>query len=43
MIRALRQYIARRRLQRMVEANRRAPATISYRAHREAALKGLGR
>jgi hypothetical protein len=28
-----------RKLQRMVDANRRAPATISYRNHRRAALK----
>jgi hypothetical protein len=28
-----------RKLQRMVDANRRAPATISFRAHRTAALK----
>jgi len=43
MIRYLRTWAARRRLQRMVAANRRAPATISFAKHRAAALKGLGR
>lgn len=32
-------YAACKKLQRMVDANRRAPATVSYRTHRQAALK----
>lgn len=43
MIRALiakrKQRLARQRLQRIVEANLRAPATRSFRDHRTAALK----
>jgi hypothetical protein len=38
----LKMFLAKRRLQKLVERNRNSYATISYRKHREAALKGLG-
>jgi hypothetical protein len=41
--RAFRQYLARRRLAKLVARNRAAPATQSYAAHRQAAVKGRGR
>ena len=39
----IREYLARRRLSRIVEANRNAPATVSDRQRREAALLGIMR
>lgn len=39
----LRHYLARRKLSRIVKANRNAPSTISFRKHREAALLGIER
>jgi hypothetical protein len=43
MIRAIRTWRAKRKLARLIAANRRAPATRSYASHREAALKGRAR
>jgi hypothetical protein len=40
MIRLVRQYLARRRLQRMVETRRSSFEIQDYRKRREAALKG---
>ena len=40
---SIRHALALRKLERMVLANREAPATVSYRKHREAALRGRGR
>jgi hypothetical protein len=39
MIRCLKQHIAKRKLQRMIDEARKAPATVEYRRRREAALK----
>lgn len=43
MIRRFRQWLAVRRLNRLVEARRRSYEVETYRRHRAAALKGLGR
>lgn len=43
MIRHIRQWIAVRKLNRLVEARRRSFEIEQYRRHRAAALKGLGR
>lgn len=43
MIRYLRQLIAMRRLNRLVEQRRNSFEVEQYRRHRAAALKGLGR
>jgi hypothetical protein len=43
MIARLRKSIARRRLARMVEANRRSPACVEYRRRRDAAKLGIAR
>jgi hypothetical protein len=43
MIRALKQWLAVRRLNKLVEARRKSFEVESYRRHRAAALKGLGR
>jgi hypothetical protein len=39
----IRQWLAKRRLQRIVEARRKSFEVIDYRRRRQAALKGLGR
>jgi hypothetical protein len=43
MIRYIRQYLACRKLQKLVEQRRNSYAVIDYRKRREAALRGLVR
>lgn len=43
MTRRLKMYLAKRRLQKMVERNRRSFVVMDYGKRRQAALKGLGR
>jgi hypothetical protein len=39
MLRLIKQHIAKRKLQRMIDEARKAPATVEFRRRREAALK----